>query len=347
MVYSMHNKPRVSVIVLGYNEERFLEDCLAAVLDQDYPQDQYEVLFIDNGSSDGSLELVQERFPEVRAISLDRNYGFGGGNNRGAAHARSDLVVFFNADTVAHRGWLSGLVRAMDNDPQVKACAAADLAPDLPGFEAMEREALPAHVYYADIVRFGHVGLNRIRSDAPPRNTLHLAGCTAMLDLSILDELEYIFDENFFLDGDDTDLGFRINSLGYKKVVVPDALFYHLAKTVPTDLKPSGRTLQRMVRMHRNRFIAYYRNMHTAEFLLALPVLLLGSPLKPFTFKMGLGRKLAYAAAIVPVTWYAFAQALLIHFPRHAEKRRRILQRRRREPFWFLKQILRRKHYNE
>jgi len=342
----MRNKPRVSVIALGYNEERFLEDCLAAVLDQDYPRDQYEVLFVDNGSSDGSLGLVQERFPEVRAISLDRNYGFGGGNNRGAAHARGDLVVFLNADTVVHRGWLGGMVRAMDDAPQVKACAAGGLAPDLLGFEAMEREAMPPYVYYGDVVRFGHVGLNRIRSDASPRMTLHLAGCTAMLDLSILDELEYIFDESYFLDGDDTDLGFRINGLGYRVVVVPEALFYHLTN-VPSDLKPSRWTLQRMVRMHRNRFVTYYRNMHTAEFLLALPVLLLASPLKPLTFMMSLGRKLAYAAAIVPVTWYAFAQALLIHFPRHAENRGRILQRRRREPFWFLKQIIRRKHYNE
>jgi GT2 family glycosyltransferase len=343
----MHDKPRVSVIVLGYNEERFLEGCLSAVLDQDYPRDQYEVLFIDNGSADGSMELVQEQFPEVRAIQLDQNYGFGGGNNRGAAHARGDLAVFLNADTVVHRGWLGGLVRAMDENPRLRACAAAGLAPDCPGFEAMERESLPEHVYYADIVRFGHVGLNRIRSDGLPRRTLHLAGCTAMVDLSILDELEYFFDESFFLDGDDTDLGFRINGLGYDMVVVPQAVFYHLAKNVPATLRASWRTLRRMEHMHRNRFIAYYRNMHTAEFLLALPVLLLGSPLKPFTFIMGLGRKLAYAAAIVPVTCYAFAEALVINFPQHAEKRRRILERRRREPFWFLKEILRRKSYRE
>lgn len=342
----MPKRPRVSVIVLGYNEQRYLDNCLAAVLDQDYPRDQYEVLFVDNGSSDGSLEWVQERFPEVRAIRLDQNYGFGGGNNRGAAQARGELVVFINADTVAQRGWLSGLVRAIDGDPQVKACVASLLLPDCPGFEAMDREALPPYVYYGDIVRFGHTGFNRIRSDAPPRTTLHLAGCAAMLDLSILDELEYIFDESYFLDGDDTDLGFRINALGYKVVVAPEALFYHLA-TPPRDLKPSRWRLRRMVNMHRNRFVTYYRNMHTAEFLLALPVLLLASPLKPFTFLMGLGRKLAFAAAAVPVTWYAFAQAALTRFPQHAEERRRILQRRRREPFWFLKQILTRRHYTE
>jgi hypothetical protein len=129
--------------------------------------------------------------------------------------------------------------------------------------------------------------------------------------------------------------------------VAPQALFYHLVKTLPADLKPSKRALRRMTTMHRNRFVTYYRNLHTAEFLLALPILLLGSSLKPFTFEMGLGRKLAYALAIAPVTWYAFALAALTRFPQHAEKRRRILQRRRRESFWYLKEILRRKHYTE
>ena len=342
----MDNIPQVSVIVLGYNEQKYLENCLASVLDQEYPRDQYEVLFVDNGSGDGSSEWVRTHFPEVRTVRLEQNLGFGGGNNQGAAHARGRFVVFLNADTIVHRGWLEGLVCAMEEDPEVKACVAGGLAPGSPGFEVVEREARPPYAFYSDVVRFGHVGINRIRTDAPPRQTLHLAGSTAMLDLSILDELEYIFDESYFLDGDDTDLGFRINTLGYKVVVAPQALFYHLAGA-PTHLKLSRRMIKRMVRLHRNRFVTYYRNLHTAELLLAMPVLLLGSPLKPFAFQMSLGRKLAYAMAIVPVTWYAFAQAAFTRFPQHAEKRRRILNRRRRERFWFLKQILVRKQYKE
>lgn len=342
----MNTRPKVSVIVLGYNERRFLEKCLTSVLDQDYPHDKYEVLYVDNGSSDLSPELVEERFSEVRVVSLDRNHGFGGGNNRGAAHARGDLVVFFNADTVAHRGWLGAMVRAMEDDPQVKASCAGMIPPDHPGFETMDREALPSHVHYSDIVRFGHTGAKRISTDGPPREILHLGGCAAMLDLSILDELEYIFDESYFIQGDDTDLGFRINSLGYKVMLAPHAVFYHLT-TTPAELRPSKRTLRLMLRMHRNRFITYYRNMHTVEFLLALPLLLLGSPLKPFSFTMSRWRKLAYALVIVPVTWFACLQAILIHFPRHREKRQRILRRRRLEPFWFLKQIVQRNQFKE
>jgi GT2 family glycosyltransferase len=340
-------KPSVSVVVLGYNEKRYLENCLSAVLDQDYPHDHYEVLFVDNASNDGSSFWVGEHFPVVKVVRLEQNLGFGGGNNQGVAHAQGELVAFLNADTVVHRSWLSGMVHALDQDPQVKACVSGGLAPDLPGFDTSRREAMPDYVYYGDIVRFGHVGNNRIRSDAPPRAMLHLSGCSAILDLSILDELEYVFDESYFLDGDDTDLGFRINGLGYKLVVAPKALFYHLVKVVPADLKPSKQVLRRMVGMHRNRFVTYFRNMHTSEFLLALPILFIGSSLKPFTFEMSLGRKLAYAMAIVPVTLYAMTLAMLTCFPHQVGKRRRILCLRRRENYWFLKQILNRKHYTE
>jgi hypothetical protein len=102
-----------------------------------------------------------------------------------------------------------------------------------------------------------------------------------------------------------------------------------------------------MINMHRNRFVTYFRNMHTAEFLFALPILLLASPLKPFTFEIPILRKFAYGIAIIPVTWYAFFQALITRFPMQTEKRQRILQKRRMEPYWFLKEILHRHHYEE
>jgi hypothetical protein len=111
MANNRSNKPRVSVVVLGFNEKRYLENCLSAVLDQDFPREQYEVLFVDNASSDGSSMWVKEHFPDVEVVRLEQNLGFGGGNNRGAEQAQGDLVAFLNADTVVHRGWLSGMAR--------------------------------------------------------------------------------------------------------------------------------------------------------------------------------------------------------------------------------------------
>ena len=87
------SRPLVSVIVLGYNGREYVEGCLSSLLDQDLPIDQYEVLYVDNGSRDGSAALVRERFPEARVVELDRNYGYAEGNNIGIRISDGGLVL--------------------------------------------------------------------------------------------------------------------------------------------------------------------------------------------------------------------------------------------------------------
>jgi GT2 family glycosyltransferase len=108
-----------SVIVLGYNGKDFLAECLASILDQSYPAEDYEVIYADNASIDGSADLVAERFPSVRMVRFERNLGFAEGNNRAAELARGRYLVFLNQDTVVHRHWLTEMVAAMGNDPLV------------------------------------------------------------------------------------------------------------------------------------------------------------------------------------------------------------------------------------
>jgi len=80
----------------------------------------HEILVVDNGSADGSAQFIRENFPQVRILPLDRNYGFSGGNNRGAAEAQSDIVVFLNNDMVVDRGFLRPLLTGFV-DPSVFA----------------------------------------------------------------------------------------------------------------------------------------------------------------------------------------------------------------------------------
>ena len=78
---------QASVIVLGYNGRRYLDACFRSLEDQDMPRDTYELLYVDNGSSDGSVSYVEERFGDVRVVRLDRNYGYAEGNNIGFRHS--------------------------------------------------------------------------------------------------------------------------------------------------------------------------------------------------------------------------------------------------------------------
>lgn len=119
--------PRASVIVLNWNGLEYLGTCLGAVLAQDY--DNFEVLVVDNGSTDGSVDFVTESYPQVVLVRNERNLGFSAANNRGLRTASGDLLVLLNNDTEVDPGWLRALVSTAA-DPNVGIVGAKALYPD-------------------------------------------------------------------------------------------------------------------------------------------------------------------------------------------------------------------------
>ncbi len=105
--------PTVSVVVLNYNGLRHLETCFTSLMSLDYPRDRLELMLVDNGSSDGSLEFMRERFPSVRLVETGSNLGFAAGNNYGAERAVGEYVAFLNNDTRVEPDWLSELVNSL------------------------------------------------------------------------------------------------------------------------------------------------------------------------------------------------------------------------------------------
>lgn len=103
--------PFVSIIVPLYNEERWIDDCVAALLAQDYPEDQFEILVIDNNSSDDSVSRVP-RHPRVRLLH-EAEQGDFAARNRGVAEARGEILAFTDADTAPHEDWLRSIVGHM------------------------------------------------------------------------------------------------------------------------------------------------------------------------------------------------------------------------------------------
>jgi len=112
---------RVTVIVLNWNGRCFLESCLLSL--QRQALSAVEVLIVDNGSTDGSVEFVRQRFPEVRVIPLETNLGFAGGNNQGIRQACGHYVALLNNDTEADPRWLEELMKALESHPEVGFCA--------------------------------------------------------------------------------------------------------------------------------------------------------------------------------------------------------------------------------
>src|SRR5215831_16130874 len=99
---------KATIIIVSWNGKHLLEECLPSVVEATHPN--HDILVVDNGSTDGSVEFIREGFPQIRILPLDRNYGYSEGNNRGVAEAHTDVVVLLNNDMIVDRAFLKPLL---------------------------------------------------------------------------------------------------------------------------------------------------------------------------------------------------------------------------------------------
>ena len=327
--------PAVSVIVLGYQGRSYVDACLTSVLDQDFGR-PYEVLFVDNGSTDGTADLA-EQYEGVRVHRLARNWGYCQGNNRGAELSRAPLVVFLNQDVVVHRSWLKELVAGVESAPSIIAAQASVVHPWNPEYAAKERCELIGTAYAADLSRLGFVEYRRVPSDAAVTDTLFLSGVSIIVKRQALEEVGgYFFDPDMFAYGEDMDLALRIRTAGHRTVVATRAIVYH-DHTLQDDF--SVASFVKTVRIIRNRLLALWKSSHWLEFLGLALVTLIGSPFNSGQFGKSARRKALYFALLIPPTLVA-GPAALIAMPRYAERRRQTLARRRVGKSWLLRTLL-------
>jgi len=334
-----------SVLIVSFNDEGLIADCLSSVLDQQLPRNAFEVIVVDNASQDRTVSVIREEFPSVKLVESDVNLGYPAGMNRALQEASAPRIVMLSSDTVVPREWLAALLAPMEADPSAKVTHGAMLIPGDPGFATgVASRQRPDWAYYHDLSRLGLVVPHRISTAAAPVPTLHVAGASAALDLSILPELGgYMLDGDFFLDCDEIDLGLRVNSLGYKVLAVPAAAYYHL-HPFNTAASLSRRMAKRLLRLERNKALAFYKSMHSLELLACMPILLIGGALKPMVYadRFPRARMLLAILGLGVFVWLGFLQAALAYFPRYREKRQIALRNRRQPSFWLLKQLLRR-----
>jgi GT2 family glycosyltransferase len=216
--------PTVSVIVLNYNGLQYMEDCFGSLSQLDYPVERVELVLADNASNDGSVEYVRERFPHVRIIQFDRNYGFCTGNNRAAAQSQSEFVAFLNSDMRVEPRWLAGLVEALDQENEPDVICSASKALNWNG-ESID---------FAGIL-LSFLGHGRADGYCDPDTTAydHLRYILAPFGGAMLIDRQVFleaggFDEDFFMYFDDIDLGWRLWILGYKVVFAPQSVCYHV-----------------------------------------------------------------------------------------------------------------------
>jgi GT2 family glycosyltransferase len=209
---------KVSVIVVNWNGERLLEECLTALFRQTY--ENREIIVVDNASSDQSVHFVREKFPDARLIVLAHNTGFTGGNRAGLEVAQGEFIALINNDTRAAESWLENPVRAMREFPEIGICASKLLLEGIGRINSTGGNMITGGVWFDR--GFGE------KPDCYGAQELVFGACGAavLYRRKMLDEIGFL-DKDFFLYGEDADLSFRAQLAGWKCMYVPDAIVYH------------------------------------------------------------------------------------------------------------------------
>jgi GT2 family glycosyltransferase len=215
--------PAFSVIIPHWNRREHLDTCLSALRHQQY-QD-FEVILVDNGSSDGSQAYVREHFPEVRLLELGENQGFTGACNAGYNLARGDYVVLLNNDTEADPGWLAALDGAFARHPH-----AGILASKLLLFDRRNHFHAAGDYYRVDGIP-GNRGVWEQDSGQYDREEQVFGACAAAAAYrrEMVSQIGFL-DDDFYFSCEDVDIAWRANLAGWQVVYVPRAIVYHKLK---------------------------------------------------------------------------------------------------------------------
>jgi len=243
----------VSVIIVNYNGEEFIEQCLSSLMKQTWRS--FEVIVVDNGSRDGSVESVRRHFPMVKVLANPRNLGFSVANNQALRVATGRYVVVLNHDTVLERNFLQELLSLADSDQSIGSV----------GCKIVQLDGTMK--YKPAFMRFGFV-VPAVRKST--LNSVHFnlanCGCASLYKKHVLDHVGG-FDEFLFMDQEDWDIGWRLNMAGYKSAYTPRTTVLHFGgwASVPTT--------ERYARIIRNRLLVHAKNYDMTNLVLRLPLL--------------------------------------------------------------------------
>lgn len=267
----------VTIIIPNYNGVRFLPDCLNSIKKQTYTD--YSVTVIDNGSSDGSLNLLKTHYPEVSVIRLSHNSGFASACNTGIRSCHSPYVMLLNNDTILDPDCLKFLMKRLIENPDIFSVGSSILSMNHPHLTDTSGD-------FYNIFGYAFCRNQGLPVQSGTESVFTNCGCAVLYRRSLLAHTG-LFDPAFFAYLEDVDLGFRARRMGYENVHCPEAIIYHIGSAT-TGTKYSE---FKVFHSARNNMWLRRKNLTRIQRLLHFPFVFMGSILKYLYFrKIGFGR---------------------------------------------------------
>lgn len=253
---ALNSQPKVSIIILNWNGQKYLEKFLPSVLATAYKN--LEVIVADNGSSDNSVLFLEKNFPEIRLVLFKENYGFARGYNEALKDIHADYYVLLNSDVEVKADWLDPAIRLLESDKLNAACQSKLLS--------YNNKNLFEYAGGAGgwLDRFGYpFAKGRIFDISEEDNGQYdreepifwASGAAMVIRSSVFKELKG-FDEYFFAHQEEIDLCWRVQLAGYKVFSCPSSVVYH----VGGGTLPKGNTLKTYLNF-RNNQIMLFKNL--------------------------------------------------------------------------------------
>ena len=261
--------PKVSVIIVTHDGKEYIDACVRSVFESRYGE--IEVIVVDNGSQDGTISLLKERYgtrDEFKLVALDRNYGPAYARNRGVEQARGKYLAFLDNDTKPDPDWLLEPARMMEEDSTIGACQCKLLLIDEPERIDYVGDYLSQFGFLAQ--RAAYRALDRGQFDESVE--IFSAKSAGMLMRKESFDKAGGFDPDYFIYVEETDLAWRVWLAGYRVVFAPNSKVFHKFGTSGEIL---GRERQNfLVRCYgsRNYLATLFKNLGFLNLLKILPV---------------------------------------------------------------------------
>jgi len=293
----MNNLPKVAVVILNWNGKQLLEQFLPSVLSSDY--ENLEIYVADNASTDDSVKMLEENFKMVKILQLQQNFGFAEGYNQALQQISAPYSVLLNSDVEVSPDWITPIIRLMEKDPSVAACQPKILA----YHQKTHFEYAGASGGWLDMLGYAFCRgrfFDQCEEDSGQYNSTEeifwASGCALFIRTALFYKIGG-FDRHFFAHMEEIDLCWRLKRSGYRIMVCPDSVVYHVGGGSLHKSNPRKTFLN-----YHNNLIMLFKNLPVLTLLWLLPFRMLLDWIS--CFKLIAERKFRDARAILKAQFY-------------------------------------------